>query len=196
MCAADPSALDSGAGVSPPVHVTVSDLIRDAGAALRRQFPSAIWVKGEVSSYRPASSGHHYFDLVERPPNRAPVLLPCAIWKDDWHRLSQKLQNTGITLTSGQEMLFQGTVRLYDGAGKLTFHVSDVYTEFTLGQIEAQRLAVLVRLKRAAAMRPASGTSKKSWQRAGTPSSCSCGRYRFRVRWWSFRFAERWKCWL
>ena len=36
-------------------------------------------------------------------------------------------------------MLFQGTVRLYDGAGKLTFHVSDVYPEFTLGRIEAQR---------------------------------------------------------
>jgi exodeoxyribonuclease VII large subunit len=105
-------------------------------------------VKGEVSDYRAPGQGHHYFNMVERQPDGSQVVLPCAIWKSNWPQISHKLLNGGIAITSGQEMLFQGTVRLYDGAGKLTFHVTDVYPEFTLGQIEAQRRAVLARLQR------------------------------------------------
>src|SRR4051812_10448306 len=65
-----------------------------------------------------------------------------------WPQIRQKLAAASVALTSGQKTLFQGTVKLYDGAGRLTFHVSDVYPEFTLGQIEAQRRAVLARLMR------------------------------------------------
>lgn len=131
-----------------PRHLGVAEVLRSAGNALRRTFPASLWVKGEVSDYRPAIQGHHYFNLVEKFPDGSQALLPCAVWKNAWPQVSQKLLNAGVALSSGQEMLFQGTVRLYDGAGKLTFHVSDVYPEFTLGQIESQRRAVLARLQR------------------------------------------------
>ena len=130
-----------------PGHVGVSEVIRGVGTALRRAFPASLWVKGEVSDYRAPTQGHHYFNLVERHLDGSQVVLPCAVWKSIWPQVRQKLLNGGIALTSGQEMLFQGTVRLYDGAGKLTFHVADVFPEFTLGQIEAQRRAVLARLQ-------------------------------------------------
>src|SRR5581483_8603950 len=110
----------------------VSEVIRGVGTALRRAFPAPLWVKGEVSDYRVPLQGHHYFNLIERQQDGSQVVLPCAIWKTGWPKVRQKFLDAGIALTSGQEMLFQGTVRLYDGAGKLTFHVSDVYPEFTL----------------------------------------------------------------
>ena len=131
-----------------PGHVGVAEVIRGVGTALRRAFPTSLWVKGEVSDYRALTQGHHYFNLVERHQDGSQAVLPCAVWKSNWPHVRRKLLDGGIALTSGQEMLFQGTVRLYDGAGKLTFHVSDVYPEFTLGQIEAQRRAVLDRLQR------------------------------------------------
>lgn len=131
-----------------PGHVGVSEVIRGVGTALRRAFPTSLWVKGEVSDYRVPAQGHHYFNLVERNQDGSQAVLPCAVWKSNWPSIRQKLLDGGIALTSGHDMLFQGTVRLHDGAGKLTFHVSDVYPEFTLGQIEAQRRAVLVRLQR------------------------------------------------
>jgi exodeoxyribonuclease VII large subunit len=140
--------VDSAPGAGPPGYVRVSDVIRGVGTALRRTFPTSLWVKGEVSDYRVPGQGHHYFNLVERQEDGSQVVLPCAVWKSNWPHVRQKLLNGGIALASGQEMLFQGTVRLYDAAGKLTFHVSDVYPEFTLGQIEAQRRAVLDRLQR------------------------------------------------
>lgn len=137
-----------GIGTAPPGHVRVSDVIRDVGNALRREFPTSLWVKGEVGEYRPSAQGHHYFSMVERLGDGSQAVLPCAVWKSVWPQLRQKLAAAGLALGSGQEMLFRGTVRLYDGAGKLTFHVSDAYPEFTLGQIEARRRAVLARLKR------------------------------------------------
>jgi exodeoxyribonuclease VII large subunit len=142
------TSVDAVVGTAPPVHLGVSEVIRDVGIALRRAFPISLWVKGEVSDYRPATQGHHYFNLVERLADGSQVVLPCAIWKSGWPQIRQKLLGAGVALSSGQEMLFRGTVRLYDGAGKLTFHVSDVYPEFTLGHIEAQRRAILARLQR------------------------------------------------
>lgn len=133
---------------SLPGHVGVAEVIRGVGTALRRAFPTSLWVKGEVSDYRAPTQRHHCFNLVERLQDGSQAVLPCAVWKSNWPQIRQKLINGGIALTSGQEMLFQGTVKLYDAAGKLTFHVSDVYPEFTLGQIEAQRRAVLARLQR------------------------------------------------
>jgi exonuclease VII large subunit len=148
MNASTVTQLDSAAGAGLPGHVGVCDVIRGVGTALRRAFPTSLWVKGEVSDYRVPAQGHHYFNLVERQQDGSQVVLPCAVWKSHWPHVRQKLLDGGIALASGQEMLFQGAVRLYDGAGKLTFHVSDVYPEFTLGQIEAQRRAVLARLHR------------------------------------------------
>src|SRR4051794_25598005 len=43
-------------------------------------------------------------------------------------------------------MLFGGSLRVYDGGGKVTLHVTDVCPEFTLGQIELRRREVLARL--------------------------------------------------
>lgn len=138
---------DAVSGTTSPGHIGVSEVIRGVGTALRRAYPTSLWVKGEVSDYRVPAQGHHYFNLIERHQDGSQAVLPCAVWKSNWQQVRQKLFNGGIALTSGQQMLFLGTVRLYDGAGKLTFHVSDVYPEFTLGQIEAHRRAVLARLQ-------------------------------------------------
>jgi exodeoxyribonuclease VII large subunit len=140
--------VDSAPGTGLPGHVGVSDVIRGVGTAVQGAFPKSLWVKGEVSDYRVPAQGHHYFNLVERNQNGRQAVLPCFVWKSNWPIVHQKLLNGGIALKSGQEMLFQGTIRLYDGTGTLTFYVSDVYPEFTLGRIEAQRRAVLVRLQR------------------------------------------------
>src|SRR5438105_3972900 len=118
MTATTIAPLDAGVGPAPPGHVGVAEVIRGVGTALRHAFPSSLWVKGEVSDYHPATLGYHFFSLVERLADGSQVVLPCVIWKNGWPSIRQKLLNAGIGLTSGQEMLFQGTVRLYDKAGK------------------------------------------------------------------------------
>jgi exodeoxyribonuclease VII large subunit len=135
----------------PPVSqspgcIGVSQVIRQVQDAVRMAIPGPIWVKDEVSGYKlHLSSGHHYFDLVERT-SAGQEVLPCAIWKSVWPKIKRRLAEVDIDLSSGMEMLFQGEVSVYAGSGKLSFKVSDVYPEFTLGQLEILRRAVLARL--------------------------------------------------
>jgi exodeoxyribonuclease VII large subunit len=133
--------------VSPaPGFVGVSQVLRRANEAVRKAFPATIWVKGEVSSYKQhLASGHHYFDLVERT-GTAQEVLPCAIWKGVWPKVKKRLAEADIGLGSGMEMVFQGELSIYAGSGKLSFKITDVYPEFTIGQLEVIRRAVLARL--------------------------------------------------
>jgi exodeoxyribonuclease VII large subunit len=136
-----------------PQYVSISAILATAADAIAGVLPAAVWVKGEVSDYRGPLNGRHFFNLVERRPGRnRDAVLSAVIWEDRWPRYAVKLQAAGIEIRNGQEMLFQGTVKVYDGAGILRLHVTDVYPEFTLGQIERQRREVLARLKREALM--------------------------------------------
>jgi exodeoxyribonuclease VII large subunit len=135
-------------GVVLPPFVTVSAILRGVGNAIRQAFPTKLWIKGEVSEYKRAATGHHYFSLVERTAGGTQKVLPSAIWKNGWDQLEGKLRSAGVGIVSGQEMLFFGSVSLYESGGKLQFNVSDVLPEFTLGQIEMQRRAVLLRLQK------------------------------------------------
>jgi len=204
---------DAVSGTTSPGHIGVSEVIRGVGTALRRAYPTSLWVKGEVSDYRVPAQGHHYFNLIERHQDGSQAVLPCAVWKSNWQQVRQKLFNGGIALTSGQQMLFLGTVRLYDGAGKLTFHVSDVFPEFTLGQIEAHRRAVLARLQMeqligpnrrlempavpllssAAEMLLVFKTSRRFCGTAGMPSRCYVAKCQSRGRWLNGQFVGRLK---
>jgi len=51
----------AGRGSAP---VSVSELVRSVRDALERRFP-LMWVAGEISNFRPASSGHWYFTLKD-----------------------------------------------------------------------------------------------------------------------------------
>ncbi|MFL5329214.1 MAG: exodeoxyribonuclease VII large subunit [Gemmataceae bacterium] len=133
---------------TPVRQVTgVAQLIADIGNRLARAYPSYLWVKGEVSAYRNPAGGHHYFNLVEQREGNDPALLPCAIWKNTWPTIQRKLAAAEMSLSDGQEILVQGRLRLYDVRGSLTFHVTDIFPEYTLGQVEANRRAVLNRIR-------------------------------------------------
>jgi exodeoxyribonuclease VII large subunit len=139
-------AASRGLAASPP-FVTVAHVLRTADDAVRRAFPTTLWVKGEVADYRPAG-GHHYFTLAERKPDGTRAVLDCSVWRHAWPAVEAKLLAAGVGLVAGQEMLFCGSVRVYDKGGRLSLHVADVCPEFTLGQIEVRRRAVLARLQK------------------------------------------------
>src|SRR5205809_1085920 len=48
-----------------PEVFTVGQLGRILGRSIEREFSDALWVEGEVSSARPAASGHLYFCLKD-----------------------------------------------------------------------------------------------------------------------------------
>ena len=128
-----------------PAFVTVGQAVRDVADAIRSTFPNPIWVRGEVSEYKRAASGHHYLTLVERIDG-AETVLSGIVWRTAWDAVGPKMEMAGVEIAPGQDMLFRGRLGVYESGGKLQLYVSDVFPEFTLGRIEADRLSVLRRL--------------------------------------------------
>ena len=45
--------------------LSVADLCAGIGRALRRAYPDAVWVRGEIANTRLLPQGHVFFDLVD-----------------------------------------------------------------------------------------------------------------------------------
>lgn len=144
--------LPSGDGtaeqVVPASSFSVGQILTKAEAAIRAAMPQTYWVRGEVLKYNPHSSGHHYIDLAERSDRGTQMCLNVVVWKRDWPAVSRKLRDAEVTIEAGQNMLFHGRLGIYTSQGKVALYVTDVCPEFTLGVVEAQRRALLERLKR------------------------------------------------
>ena len=90
---------------APETILGVAALTRRIKATLADTFP-AVWVKGEVSGFLKAESGHLYFSLKEG--NEA--VLQCMMWKTSAARLS-------FTPKNGLEVEAFGGISVYEARG-------------------------------------------------------------------------------
>ncbi len=99
--------------------LTVAEVISRIRGLIERQFPSAIWVEGELSNCSYPASGHIYFSLVDdtvmdRFGQR--IVLPCAFFRGANQRLTFKLAD-------GLKVLCLGQVTTYEGKGQYQLRV-------------------------------------------------------------------------
>ena len=83
---------------------TVSDLTRDIRGLLENNF-GHVWVCGEVSNYRPHSSGHVYFTLKDEQSQ-----LSVALFKNNANRLRFKIED-------GLQLNVEGRISVYEKRG-------------------------------------------------------------------------------
>ncbi|MFM8387330.1 MAG: exodeoxyribonuclease VII large subunit [Planctomycetia bacterium] len=96
----------------PPPHEvqTVSDLTEQVKDLLSGTF-SAVWVRGEVTQWRPATSGHVYFTLKD-----AGAVLPCVMWRSAAVALR-------FRPAEGMEVLAGGALDVYPPHGRYQLSV-------------------------------------------------------------------------
>ncbi len=94
--------------------LTVSELTSQIKATLEPPFQD-LWVKGEVSNFRPAASGHIYFSLKDAQAN-----LACAIF--NWSNRKKKL----FELKDGLEIVCKGKISLYPPRGSYQLIVEHI----------------------------------------------------------------------
>lgn len=102
-----------------PQALTVGEVVARIRALIERQFPSALWVEGELSNCSYPASGHIYFSLVdERVTDRfgQRVVLPCAFYRGANQHLKFKL-------TDGLKVLCLGQVTTYERQGQYQLRV-------------------------------------------------------------------------
>jgi exodeoxyribonuclease VII large subunit len=78
-----------------------------------------IWVRGEVTNFKPHASGHRYFSLSERREQGSAAVLQCVIWRSDAQKLS-------FDLRDGIDVIAFGSVSHYPPQGRYQFYVRDL----------------------------------------------------------------------
>lgn len=74
-----------------------------------------LWLEGEISNWKPASSGHIYFTLKD-----AGASLRCVVWRSQAGLLSY------LPRREGEAVLAHGRVSVYEAGGNYQFYVDDL----------------------------------------------------------------------
>jgi len=109
--------LNKAPAQSEPAALTVSQLTARIRGVLEPQFLS-VWVKGEVSNYRPAASGHAYFSLKDEG---AMLSAACFSWAQ-----RNRQSRAPFELRDGLEVLCRGKVTIYPPRGSYQLTVEQI----------------------------------------------------------------------
>ena len=90
---------------SPSQALTVSQLTARLKGVMEGAFP-LVWVSGEISNYKQASSGHVYFTLKDEGAQLSAIL---------WRSAAQRLK---FQLKDGLKVLAAGPIQLYETRGQ------------------------------------------------------------------------------
>ncbi len=74
-----------------------------------------LWLEGEISNWRPASSGHIYFTLKD-----AAASIRCVVWRSTAARLRYRPKG------DGEAVALYGRVSVYEAGGAYQFYVNDI----------------------------------------------------------------------
>lgn len=133
---------------TPPKSINLTDLLRQVQTSLQQQFSQAIWVKAEIASLN-ERRGHVYLELSEND-EQGQALASCRamIWASNATAIMSKFESTtGAKLQEGQKVLLSVQVNFHEKFG-FSLLIQDIDPSFTLGEIEANIIAIRERLQK------------------------------------------------
>ena len=104
-------------------------------------FDDGLWIEGEIQGLKKPNP-HLYFSLIENE-GREKAQANITLFAGNLRNIQSKLRNQGLELKDGLRVRFFGKADYYAPHGKLSIKVEDVDTQFTVGDIAAQREALL-----------------------------------------------------
>ncbi|MCY3910600.1 MAG: exodeoxyribonuclease VII large subunit [bacterium] len=143
---------DRGAG-GGPMTFTVAELAGRIKQVLSDAFGDELWVEGEIRNLSRARSGHMYFDLVEPDPDNGAGKQPeaaisVALFRFNRERVEETLRrHGGMAMEDGMKVRIQGKLDFWPPGGRLQLYMSGIDPNFTLGELEAERLRLLEMLR-------------------------------------------------
>ena len=149
------SLFDSAAvrAASEPMTFTVAELANRIKQVLGDAFGDELWVEGEIRNLSRARSGHMYFDLVEPDPDNASskqseASISVALFRFNRERVEETLRRQGgMDMEDGMKVRIQGKLDFWPPGGRLQLYMSGIDPNFTLGELEAERLRLLEKLR-------------------------------------------------
>ena len=124
--------------VDPSPTLRVSELTAAIGAAVRRGFPTELWVRGEIDSLSRSGAGHIYFDLVEGVGNER-VAVRVTLFRSVAVAVERHLARHHMKLENGLEVRLLGRVELYEPRGQINLRMTGIDPTYTLGRLAQDR---------------------------------------------------------
>lgn len=102
-------------------YLTVSEFTRILKNNLETSYP-VVYLKGEISNFRPSSTGHWYFVLKDEGAS-----IKAIIFKNSQQTILNVLNANGFdTLKDGQEVLVEGRISVYEKNGEYSIIVNSL----------------------------------------------------------------------
>jgi len=102
---------------------TVSQVTALIKVCLENTLPGRLTITGQISGFRPHSSGHYYFDIKDEN-----AVIPSVMWKSDSAKLKFRLEN-------GLAIIAKGHIDIYPPQGKYQFY-ADSMTPAGVGALQ------------------------------------------------------------
>lgn len=125
--------------------LTVSDLLARLQQSVVAVFPTAIWVRGEVTGFRRTSGGAGFFRLADPEVNEAS--LDVAARGRVMADIDRLLGDTGLGgLRDGVEVRVRGTIGVERRNSVVRLSLLEIDPTFTMGRLAVDRVEVLRRM--------------------------------------------------
>ncbi len=142
MADSPPSLRQPTAAPPPEPEVyTVREIVTRIHRTLQSAF-GLIWVQGEITNYRPHTSGHHYFTLKD-----SSAQLACVLFSSDARGLGN------LKIRDGLEVRARGEITVYANRGQMQMQVR-LLEEVGQGALQARFLALKEQLAAAGLFAP------------------------------------------
>jgi exodeoxyribonuclease VII large subunit len=129
---------------------TVAQVNEYASAAIEQAFPNLIWIEGEICNLNRSSRGHVYFTLIEPGSDRRSPDAQLSVTLFEWHRQKVNLQikrsGGNVRMEDGIKVRIRGSLELYQARGQIQLKMIAIDPAYTLGNLAADRAALLRRL--------------------------------------------------
>jgi exodeoxyribonuclease VII large subunit len=126
--------------------LTVSELLTRAQSAIVGEFPTPLWVRGEVTGYRRTSGGAGFFRLADH--DVAEAAIEVAARGRVMAEIDRALGDSGVgRLRDGVEIRVRATVGVEKRNSVIRLSLLEIDPEFTAGRLAIDRADVLRRMK-------------------------------------------------
>lgn len=101
-------------------YISVSDLTRLIKADLESVFCD-VYLKGEISNFRPSTNGHWYFSLKDSNSS-----IKAIIFKNNQSEILKLLKSSSESIENGKEVLVEGRISVYEKSGEYSIIVNKI----------------------------------------------------------------------
>jgi exodeoxyribonuclease VII large subunit len=133
----------------PPQTLKLHQLLENISQRLQQNFPSPLWIIGEIENISSNSYGY-FLTLSEKDPDNPEktISINATIWKSYYQKLEKKHEATTLKqiLQEGMSVCVLARVKLYQGRGSLSLEVEDINPEHSYGALALAKKKVIQRL--------------------------------------------------